>query len=60
MGWGTAIGEGMKFLNAFVFTKRRAAKKFEAEKQEALRKAEEIAHGDNAKKLEDYISDLPH
>jgi hypothetical protein len=62
MGWGaifTAIGETFKFLNENVFTAKRRAKKLEEEKQEAFRKAKELAHGDDEKALENHIRNLP-
>ena len=62
MGWTsifTVVGEGLKFLNDNVFTSQRRAKKLEEEKQEALRKAKELAHGKNEKALEEHIRNLP-
>ena len=63
MGWTsifTVVGEGLKFLNDNVFTSRRRAEKLEKEKQDALRRVKELAHGDNAEKLEKHINDLPN
>jgi hypothetical protein len=62
MGWAsifTVIGEGLKFINDNVFTSRRRAKKLEEEKLDALRKAKELAHGDDEKALENHIRNLP-
>ena len=62
MGWSsifTVVGEGLKFLNENVFTSRRRAEKLEKEKQEALRRAKGLAHGDDEKAMEKYINDLP-
>ena len=55
----TVIGEGLKFLNNNIFTSQRRARKLEEEKQEALRRAKELAYGKNEKALEDHISNLP-
>ncbi len=55
----TIVGEGLKLLNNNVFNAKRRAKKLEEEKKAALKKAKELAYGDDAKALEKYISDLP-
>ena len=63
MGWTsifTVVGEGLKFLNDNVFTSLRRAEKLEEEKQEALRRAKGLAHGDDEKALEKHINDLPN
>lgn len=60
MGWGTAIGEAFKIFNSWFLDPRRKAKSKEEEKQDALKKAEELAHGENEKTLSDHIDSLPH
>lgn len=62
MGWSsvfTAIGEAFKFLNDNLFTAKKRAKSLEEEKQEAMRRAKELAHGDDEKALEEHIRNLP-
>jgi len=62
MGWTaifTAIGEAFKFLNENVFTAKRRSKNLEEEKQKALKKAQELAYGNNEKALEGHINELP-
>ncbi len=62
MGLGAffeAIAQIAKFLNNNVFTPSRKAEELEKEKQEALRRAEELAHGKDSKALADYIDSLP-
>jgi predicted Zn-dependent peptidase len=59
MGWGTAIGEALRLVTDFLLDPKRKAKRLEEEKQQALREARETAYGDDAKKLEDRINQLP-
>lgn len=59
MGWGTAIGEALRILNSWLLDPKRKAKKLEEEKQEAFRKAKELAHGKDEKALENHIRHLP-
>lgn len=59
MGWGTAIGEALRLVTGYLLDPKRKAKKAEDQKQQALNKAKELAHGSDEKALEDHISNLP-
>ena len=59
MGWGTAIGEALRVFTGWWLDPKRKAKKAEDEKQQALQKAKELAHGEDEKALEKHINQLP-
>lgn len=59
MGWATAIGEALRLINSWLLSSRRKSKNLEEEKQKALRRAKELAYGDDEKALERHIGALP-